>query len=139
MDTIYTLALDSILALFLLGVMILCAIVYRKLSIIKDGQAELGKLVESLNEAVASAQQSVNGIKTAAIEAEGDLDGTIRKARAMVEELSLMTEVGDNLANRLEASSGLASVSKGNEAPKTPLEEQSKEQKDILAALKQAR
>ena len=135
MDTIYILALDSILALFLLGVMVLCVIVYRKLSIIKNGQAELAELVERLNAAVSTAQQSVAGIKVAAVEAEGDLGATIKKARAMVQELALMTEVGDNLANRLEASS----TPKRRESPQTLVEEQTKEQKDIMAALKQAR
>lgn len=135
MNSIMILVLDSILAVFLLGVIILCTVVYRKLSIIKDGQEELGKLVDSLNEAVENAQRSVKGIKEAAIESEVDLQGTIKKARSMVDELSLMTEVGNNLANRLEA----GSATKGKVTKKSPIEEQSKEQKDILAALKEAR
>lgn len=135
MDPIVTLALDSILALFLLGVMILCIFVYRRLSIIKDGHEELSRLVDDLNQAVNNAQQSVSGIKAAAIESEGELQSTIKKARSMVDELSIMTEVGNNLANRLEASSTKSS----GKVKKTPIEEQSKEQSDILAALKKAR
>ncbi len=137
MDSLVMLALDSILALFLLGVMIMGVMVYRKLSIIKDGHAELARLVDDLNQAVNNAQQSVGGIKVAAIEAEGELQGTINKARAMVDELSLMTEVGDNLANRLEA--GSSPSPKSPKGKKTKLEEQSKQQKDIMAALKEAR
>ena len=135
MDPIITLVLDSILVLFLLAVMILCIFVYRRLSIIKDGHEELSIIVDNLNQAITNAQQSVNGIKAAAIEAEGDLQSTIKKARSMVDELSLMTEVGNNLANRLEAGSKPSPVSK----KKKKIQEQSEEQNEILAALKKAR
>lgn len=135
MDPVITLILDSILALFLLGVMVLCFFVYRRLSIIKDGHEELSRLVDNLNQAVTNAQKSVNGIKVAAIESEGELQATIKKARSMVDELSLMTEVGDNLANRLEA----GSTQPAAEVKTSAIQEQSKEQSDILAALKKAR
>lgn len=135
MDPIVILVLDSILALFLLAVMILCIFVYRRLSIIKDGHEELSKIVDNLNQAITNAQQSVNGIKAAAIASEEDLQSTIKKARSMVDELSLMTEVGNNLANRLEASSAPTVTSK----KKKIIQDQSEEQNEILAALKKAR
>ena len=139
MDSIVILALDSILALFLLGVMVMCFLVYRKLSIIKNGHEELAKLVDSLNTAVSNAQQSVGGIKAAAVDAEGELESTIKKARGMVDELSLMTEVGDNLANRLEAGSTTTKSASSVKKVTTAQEKRTKEQKDIMAALKEAR
>ena len=95
----------------------------------------MSRLVDNLNQAVSNAQKSVNGIKAAAIESEGELQATIKKARNMVDELSLMTEVGDNLANRLEAGSAQPAV----EVKASANHEQSQEQSDILAALKKAR
>ena len=135
MDPILIFVLDGILALFLLGVMVLCTMVYRRLSIIKDGHEELARLVDDLNLAVSNAQQSVSGIKSAATEADNELKVTIKKARSMVDELALMTEVGDNLANRLEAGSAQPKA----EVKKPIKQEENKEQSDILTALKKAR
>lgn len=131
--------LDSVLAILMVAVLVVCWVVYRRLSAIKNGQEELGKLIDNLNLAVKEAQASVQNIKNAAIQTDADLELTIKKSKAMVDELSLMTEVANNLANRLEKNSTNQAQENKHKMPVDDVKEKSKEHNDILSALREAR
>lgn len=130
------LVVDIILAVLLIGAIGASWMVNKRLTIIREGQAELKTLVDDLNRVVGSAEASVAMLRQAAEEAEDKLKGETRRGRAMAEELSMIVEAGDNLANRLE------SRLTGPSAAKTATAETrgtDKEQEEILAALKEAR
>lgn len=141
MDAMSTLLIDGILALLLVTVIIVCSFVYRRLGTIKEGQAELRLLVDQLNNAVVEAQRSVANLRQSAAEVEGRLQVETRKASVLADELGLITEAGNNLADRIEQ--GLTGArDTGQAASKTAPEQQVKEkqqQKEILSALREAR
>lgn len=132
---------DGVLAVLLIAVIVVSTIVYRRLSTIREGQEQLRQLVDSLNNAVVDAQRSVGNIRQAALDADEKLGSQIKRARSMAEELSMITEAGNNLADRIEQgltgdrapASGKATAESGE--PKA----NKKQQQEILAALREAR
>lgn len=132
------LIVDGVLSLLLVAAIVACVLVYKRLGTIKAGQAELKTLVDQLNSAAVEAQRSVAGLKVSADEIEGRLKLEGKKASAIADELSLMTEAGNNLADRIEQ--GLTSARTGkNEESKPVRQESKKQQQEILAALREAR
>ena len=129
---------DGVLAILLLSVIIVCMMVYRRLATIKEGQAELGKLVDDLNVAVLEAQRSVTDLKVSSTQISDTLGNDIARARGIADELSVITEAGNNLADRIEKGltegRGTAKAEK-----KAQPAEKSEQQKALLDALKQAR
>ncbi len=97
-----SLIVDIVLVLLLGAVLIACIKVNRGLSIIRNGQAELADLAGRLDRATAQARTAITELKGESAKAENGLRGEIRKARALADELILITEAGDNLATRLE-------------------------------------
>ena len=96
------LIVDIVLVLLLGAVLVACIRVNRGLSTIRDGQAELADLAGRLDQATAQARAAITELKSESATAEKDLRSEIRKARALADELILITEAGDNLAARLE-------------------------------------
>ncbi|MCK0070465.1 DUF6468 domain-containing protein [Kordiimonas laminariae] len=138
MTEISTLIVDGILAVLLVSVIVVCTIVYRRLGTIKSGQAELRALVDQLNTAVVDAQRSVANLKTSATEIEGRLQIEGKKASAIADELGLITEAGNNLADRIERGLSGATAAKKQQAP-AETSASKKQQEEILAALREAR
>lgn len=132
------LIVDGILALLLIAVIVVCLLVSRRLGTIRSGQAELRALVDQLNAAVVDAQRSVVGLKNSAQEVEEKLHVEREKAAAIADELALMTEAGNNLADRIER--GLTGASSSTDSGGASASKASrKQQEEILAALKEAR
>lgn len=110
---------DGIIAA-LLGVTIFyCTLVNRRLAALRSGKDELKKVVEDLTVATTSAQMNIERLKEAGKEVVFTLEDDVRKGRALSDELSLMIEAGNNLANRLEGgrerASGVTKVPSGND------------------------
>jgi len=146
MEGISSLLIDGVLAVLLLSVIFVCFFVYRRLGTIKEGQAELRILVDQLNHAVIEAQRSVGNLKQSAAEVEGRLQTETRKASSLADELGLITEAGNNLADRIERGlTGGAGQLKPEQSNQGQYESTSqadpdkKQQKEILAALREAR
>ena len=141
------LLLDGILALLLVAVIVACVIVYRRLGTIKAGQSELKLLVDQLNGAALVAQRSVEGLAASASDIESRLKLESDKASRIADELSLMTEVGNNLADRIantiEKDHGVSgsdtSTTAQGENMGSGRTEGKKQQREILAALREAR
>ncbi|WP_286828492.1 MULTISPECIES: DUF6468 domain-containing protein [Kordiimonas] len=132
---------DGVLAILLIAVIVVCTIVYRRLSTIREGQEQLRQLVDSLNNAVVDAQRSVGNIRQAALDADEKLSAEIKRAKSMAEELSMITEAGNNLADRIEQGLTGDKPSAPAKAAADPAEPKAnkKQQQEILAALREAR
>lgn len=141
MSWVSPLLIDGVLAFLLAAVIFVCLIVYRRLGTIKEGQAELRILVDQLNNAVVEAQRSVANLKQSAAEVEGRLQIETRKASSLADELGLITEAGNNLADRIERGlTGDTSQEKSvSQTFSTTADPKKKQQKQILAALREAR
>jgi len=138
MDGYSALIVDSILAVLLVGAIIACFIVYRRLSTIREGQDELRQLVEQLNHAAVEAQRSVAGLRSSADEIEQRLSSERQRASVLADELAMITEAGNNLADRIEK--GLTSEKRGEKQSLSGEDKASKkQQQEILAALREAR
>ena len=131
------LIVDAILAALLIVAIVMCVIVTRRLGTIRAGQAELKSLVDQLNAAVTNAQRGVVNLRSSAEEVEGRLKLERHKAEVIADELSMMVESGNNLANRIEG--GLTGPSGIAQNVKAPKPKDLKKQEEILAALKEAR
>lgn len=153
------LMVDALLALLLIGVMGACFVVNRRLNEVRRGQDEMNQVVDSLNRAVQEAQSGIKILRATADEVEANLSAEVKKGRALADELTLITQAGNNLADRIEG--GLTSArsedgraretvasfsgqgsksttevgSSGEKAPAVTAEKQRK----LMSALKEAR
>lgn len=97
-----SLIFDGVIAV-LLGVTIFyCTLLNRRLGDLRSSKDELKQVIEDLTVATTNAQMSIAHLKEAGREVVGTLEDDVRKGRALSDELSLMVEAGNNLANRLE-------------------------------------
>lgn len=94
--------LDGVLLVLLIAAILIGIRVQRRLSEVRRAQDELADLVDQLDRATEKARTAVGQLREAGAEARTILTGEMGKARALADELSLIVEAGDNLANRLE-------------------------------------
>ena len=128
---------DIVLAGLLLAVLVGGFLVNRRLAALRAGQAELAALIDRLNGATDHAHEAIADLKIQASEREDDLRKQMAKARALADELTLITEAGDNLANRLEQR--LTGAASGRPATPDNDDDGNEPDHDILQALKEAR
>lgn len=96
------LILEALVAVLLVATVYYCVILNRRLTKLREGQEEFTALVADLNEATRRAQNSVQDLKSSTIETGRELEERVSSARVLVDELAMITEAGNNLANRLE-------------------------------------
>ena|SRR5690606_4992662 len=94
--------LDVVIAVLLVVTVVYCWRLNQRLSTLRQGREELAALVTQLTQATMRAEGSISTLKGAAKEATQGLEENISAARALRDELALITETGNNLANRLE-------------------------------------
>lgn len=141
METV-TLVIDGLLLVLLGAVLVACFMVNRRLRTMRDGQSELKGLVERLDGLTEEAQASVNELKGTSESAQDNLKREVAKARALADELTLITEAGDNLATRLEQR--LSGLRAANEPGTKPDDEAFNQGNDpartnLMQALREAR
>ena len=96
------LILESLVAILLVVTVYYCVILNRRLTGLRSGQDEFMSLVVELNEATRRAQNSVEDLKSSTLETGKELAESVSSARVLVDELAMITEAGNNLANRIE-------------------------------------
>ena len=95
-------ALDIVVAVLLAVTVVYCWRLNQRLTTLRQGREELARLVTTLTQATQRAENSIHVLKAAAQETNATLDAKVKTAEALRDELSLITETGNNLANRLE-------------------------------------
>lgn len=100
-DLPFSTVLEIIVCLFLAATIAYCAVLDRKLRAMRAGQDGLRGLVMELNTATQRAVGAIDGLKRASEESGEELAERIRRARALADELSLMVESGNSIAERL--------------------------------------
>ena len=142
------LLLDGIVAALLAATIVYCFLLHRRLAALRGAQAEMAKLVVEFNTATERAKAGVEDLKQVTAEAGQDLQTEIGKARAMADELMLMTESGERIATRLEAGigngRGKATALRKREAIPTGgaadgAQPRSEAERELMQALRQAR
>lgn len=95
------LVLEGLVAVLLIVTIFYCVILDRRIRSFKAEQINLAELVAQLSSATANAEVAVAGLKITTEEADDELDGKLKKARSLSEELAFMVETGNNLAGKL--------------------------------------
>ncbi len=96
------LIIDGVLLLLLSVAIGSFFVLNRRISALRSAQSEMASLIGKLTRATEQAQNSIFALKAAAAEAEDGLKSSIAGAKSLSDELAMITEAGDNLANRLE-------------------------------------
>lgn len=144
-------ALDLLLILLLAATVGYCVVLNARLGRLRDGQAEFKGLVDTLTAATDKAQTSLRELRALTETASETLSKNIKSARELSDELSVITESGNALAQRLEAglTGGPAPVDraakqktsgKENSPPEdAPAEPRSETEKELLTMLRNVR
>lgn len=97
-----SLAVEFMLSGLLSMTLVYCVLLERRLSALRKGQDGLKDTIIELNGAIISAGASMRALRETASSAAESLDERISRARAMTDELSLLTASGEHIANRIE-------------------------------------
>ncbi len=74
----------------------------KNLTILRQNQSSLSKLIQSLNEATFKAENSIPKLKSATQSTSGELKEVVDSAKTLKDDLTFINERADNLADRLE-------------------------------------
>jgi len=96
-----SLIVEMALSVLLTATLVYCAILERRLSMLRKGQDGLKQTFVELNTAIVSAGASMRILKDAAAEAAATLDDRLARARGMADELSVLTAFGERIAERM--------------------------------------
>jgi hypothetical protein len=101
-DLPISMIIEMTLAVLLAATLICCFSLDRRLKRLRTDQESLNGTVHALNAAVISAGASVSKLRAAAAEADKTLGGKVTSARALVDELQLLTAACERIATRME-------------------------------------
>jgi hypothetical protein len=94
--------LELLLSVLLAATLVYCIVLERRLASVRKGQDGLRKMIGELNGAIAGAGSSLRALKSAAADAAETLDDRLRRARALSDELALITNSGERIAQRFD-------------------------------------
>lgn len=98
----FSLVLDLLIIGLLVATITYAVVLNRQLTQLRESRGELESLVRGFAEATMRAEAGVKAMKKTAGESGEALQATIEKAVGLRDELQLMIETADSLANRLE-------------------------------------
>lgn len=105
-----SMGLEALLVVLLAFTLLYCVILERRLASLRRNQNGLKKMIGDLNGAIINASTSLRALKMAAGEAAETLDDRLRRARALSDELSLLTNSGERIAQRIDRATPQAPV-----------------------------
>ena len=99
---VIAIVLELVLVLLLIVTLLYCIVLERRLYTVHKGQQSLVKTVHELNMAIENARAALAALKAASGSVGEELDGRITRARALADELSLLTSSGERIAERFD-------------------------------------
>ncbi|MEM6901984.1 MAG: DUF6468 domain-containing protein [Pseudomonadota bacterium] len=103
MGNILSLFLDVTIIGLLIAVIVQAARLSRKLTVLREARKEMDATIKQFFEASAKAELAIRNFHKAAGETSQKLDGDTKRAQLLTDELKLMIDSGNGLAERLEA------------------------------------
>ena len=99
-------SIELIINIIIIGLLI-PTIIYayrlnKNLTLLRQNQSSLSKLIQSLNEATYKAENSIPKLKSATQSTSGELKEVVNSAKTLKDDLTFINERADNLADRLE-------------------------------------
>lgn len=98
----WTLLVEGVVAILLVVTIGYAFVLNRRLAALRAEQDNLGRMIAGLNQATARAQDGIYELRTASQSAEENLKREIARAREIADELAIITEAGNNLAQKIE-------------------------------------
>ena len=114
------LILEGVVAILLLATVVYCAMLDRRLKALRSGQDGLRQLIADLQAVTEQARAGIGGLKQASDVIGRDLDDKLTQGQALAEELKLMVDAGDRIADRLSRVAGrpaMPPIGRGIETP----------------------
>lgn len=102
LQAMLSIGLELLLSVLLAATLVYCIVLERRLASVRKGQDGLKRMIGDLNSAIANAGASLRALKMAAGEAAETLDDRLKRARALSDELSLLTNSGERIAQRFD-------------------------------------
>lgn len=93
---------EALIGVLLVGAAVMCWRVDRRLKALRDGQDGLKETVAALNDAVDRARAGLSALDRASKETGEVLEQRTREARALADELRLLTSSGETRLDRFE-------------------------------------
>jgi hypothetical protein len=109
LQAMLSMGLELLLSILLAATLVYCIVLERRLASVRKGQDGLKRMIGDLNGAIANAGASLRALKMAAGEAAETLDERLKRARALSDELSLLTNSGERIAQRFDRAAPQAS------------------------------
>ncbi|MFZ4762235.1 MAG: DUF6468 domain-containing protein [Alphaproteobacteria bacterium] len=100
----FGIVLDVVVLLLLAATIFYASQLNKALDKLRGGKAELAGLIRSLSEAVARAELSVRNMKQITGQYDETMHRQMASAKSLIEELSLINDTANGLADRLEKS-----------------------------------
>ena len=135
----FGLLIEGLVAVLLALTVIYCIQLDRRLKALRSGQDGLKELIAALDRSTARAQESMQALSGVGSDATGELRSQIAEARVLADELAIMVESGNNLANRLEGGRDRATNPASGSGVRRAESPVSIEDNPLLRALKEAR
>lgn len=122
-----------------------CYLLDRRLRTLRDGEGDLRKIVVALDRATTRAQGAITDLRVSCDGLTRDMERDLKKARALADELALMVEAGDHIADRLgsapkaDAQREPARAASENSYAEPPEQDDPLAETGLAAALRQVR
>ena len=119
-----------------------CFVLNRRLQSLRGAQAEMRRLMDDFAAATEQASAGIAALKLASAEAGGLLQERVNQARALADELGVVTQSGMALSERLarHLAGGRPAAPRSREvAAEAEPQPRSEAERDLLAALRRAR
>lgn len=100
-DLPFSMVLELVVCLFLAATIAYCAVIDRKLRAMRAGQDGMRELIGDLGAATQDAVTAIERLKRASEQSGNQLAESIREAKTLSDELSVMVEAGHSIADRL--------------------------------------
>ncbi len=94
--------LETIVAILLIVTVVYCYVLNKRLATLRNSQDEMKQLLNDFAVAMQKAEISVAELRNASLEIGDKLNARVTAARALSDELNVMVNSGEDLANRLE-------------------------------------
>jgi len=110
-------ALELTLTFLLAATLVYCIVLERRLAAVRKGQDGLKAMIGELDAAISGAGASLRALKAAASGAAETLDERLRRARALADELSLLSSSGERIAERFDRTAVPKTAQRGAQLP----------------------
>lgn len=105
---IFGILMDVVVALLLIGVLRQSVLMMKRLKAVEASKSEMQDLITALNDSTAKADAVLRGLMNALAAAHREAGRSIEAANSMRDELTVLTEIGETIADRIAKAASAA-------------------------------